>query len=102
MFDQIREKYSEFLKRSPGERFIREYESRNELRKKQSGWKSKAYIAFAVLLILIGAFIGIFPGVPGLLLLLIGFLIIAARSSVAAKILDYFDLLVDIIRKKMK
>jgi hypothetical protein len=102
MLDKLRKKYSQFLNRPPGKRFIREYERNEVLRKNQPGWKSKIYIGFGILLILMGFLIGLFPGAPGILLSLIGFLIISARSAIAAKILDLIDLLIHLLRKKIK
>lgn len=86
MFAQWREEWNWLRRQTPGERFQAFYQSRQERRQ---GSAVTAVVAFALLLV--GAVMLVIPG-PGLLVMALGFALLASQSQGLARRLDGLEL----------
>lgn len=90
MWEKLKNGYREFKEREPGARFIRTYER----------WQHRTRGSIATILILTlsailmvgGLLLALIPGVPGIVLGLLGFALIATRSRRVATWLDWTEL----------
>ena len=85
-FARLRDTYRFLIAGQPGQRF----RALNERRRGQP--RTPAGIAIGASLVLIGLFLSLPPGIPGFLLWIPGFGILAARSRALARWLDQGEL----------
>jgi hypothetical protein len=89
MWKNLRRGYRQFKVDEPGERFLNLYE---RWRERSKGPAATVLIVLAgVVLIAGGLFLGLVPGVPGIVLGLLGFALIATRFRRMAIWLDWAE-----------
>lgn len=95
---RLRKQWTEFKRSKPGERFADRYERNRRSRADQS-WAMSALMWTAGFgLLLVGLFFCVFPG-PGIPFLFAGGALVASRSRVAARFLDWCELKLRVIMR---
>ena len=88
---------------TPGHRFIDHYErSRRDENPRKTLWKTVAYVAAGIALLVIGAFLSLVPGVPGILLAVPAVGLLVARLRFFAIWLDRMEVVGRRIWKKLR
>ena len=89
MFNHLKEDFRLLRTGEPGRRFIDHYRRhRASESKRETRWKTAAYIAGAILLLIIGTLLGFVPGVPGIILTIPAVGLLVARLKFFARFLD--------------
>jgi len=100
MWNKLKRSYRQFQKDEPGERFLNTYERSREHSK---GPLATILIIVAGAVLIVGGFLlGLIPGVPGIVLGLVGFALIATRSRRIAIGLDWTEVKVRSIGKRCR
>ena len=86
----LKQQWCDLKKGRPGHRFQDRYEENKRGRADESALRRWIQPAAGVVLFAAGVFFCIFPG-PGLPLLLVGAMLLAERSRVMARTLDWFE-----------
>lgn len=88
---------------TPGRRFIDHYErSRRTEDPRKTRWKTVAYVAAGIALLVFGAFLSLVPGVPGILLAIPAIGLLVARLRFFAVWLDKLEVIARRIWKKLR
>jgi len=90
LWQKLKHGYREFAESKPGHRFIETYERWKDSTK--DPLVGAALIATGILLILGGLFLALIPGVPGIVLGVLGFALIATRFRRMAIWFDWTEL----------
>lgn len=89
VLNKLKEDFRKLKKGEPGRRFIDHYRRhRKSESRRETGWKTAAYIAAAVVLLTIGALLSLVPGVPGIVLGIPAIGLLVARLKFFARFLD--------------
>ena len=89
MWKKLKRSYRQFREDNPGERFLNAHERWRE--HSRGPLATIVVIGVGALLIVGGLLLGLVPGVPGILLVLVGFALIAARFRRMAIWLDWSE-----------
>jgi O-antigen/teichoic acid export membrane protein len=89
MWNKLKRGYRQFKEDEPGARFLNTYQRSREHSKGPAA--TILIIVAGALLIVGGFFLGLVPGVPGIVLGLLGFALIATRFRRMAKWLDWTE-----------
>ena len=88
---------------TPGHRFIDHYErSRRDEDPSKTRWKTVAYVAAGIALLVVGALLSLVPGVPGIVLAIPAIGLLVARLRFFAVWLDRTEMLGRRIWKKVR
>lgn len=91
MFARIKEDYKRLINAVPGRRFRDYYDYRKGHKKP---WQRMVYISAGSVLIVLGFFLSLPPGIPGFLLWVPGLGLLVQQSKVLAILLDKAEVLV--------
>jgi hypothetical protein len=87
LLEKIKQAYRQFASDQPGQRFVHLYERRG--RKGKQLWLCVVAVSSGILLILMGSFLSLVPGVPGIVLGALGLALIATRFRRVAIWVDW-------------
>lgn len=77
---------------TPGKRFIEHHERHRQSEDpKKARWKTAAYVAAGLVLLVVGALLSLVPGVPGIILGIPAIGLLVARLRFVAVLLDRFE-----------
>jgi hypothetical protein len=89
LLQKIKQEFREIRKGEPGRRFLDHY---RRTQRRENGqkplWKTIGYVTVGLVLVICGLAISLPPGLPGFLLWIPGFALLAARFKPLAKVLD--------------
>ena len=95
VFKKFKEDFARLKKGEPGKRFIEHHRRhRASESKRESGWKTAAYITAALVLLTAGALLSLVPGVPGIILGIPAIGLLVGRLRFFAVFLDRSELFV--------
>lgn len=95
LFSSLKDDVKRLLRAEPGRRFTGHYRQ-HRLRegRRETAWKSTAFIVLGSLLLFAGLLLSIPPGIPGFVLWLPGLVLMVARLKGFAVLLDRSELVV--------
>lgn len=90
---KLKDDFAKVKHGEPGKRFIDHYRRHRETEsKREAGWKTAAYIAAAIVLLIIGALLSLVPGVPGIVFGIPALGLLVARLKFFAVFMDRAEL----------
>ncbi len=102
-FEKLKADAARIKRGTPGHRFIDHYErSRRDEDPRKTRWKTVAYVAAGIALLVFGAFLSLVPGVPGILLAIPAIGLLDARLRFFAVWLDRMEVMGRRMWKKMR
>lgn len=99
---KMMKRYRQMAEAQPGERFMDQYERRQEKAGKgEAKWRGPIFISGGILLFVIGLLLSIPPGVPGFLLWVPALGLIVARSYFLANLFDRSEIFINKLIQKL-
>jgi hypothetical protein len=89
LINKFKKDVADLRKGTPGKRFIEHYERHRQSENPQkTKWKTAAFVAGGIILIVVGALLSLVPGVPGIILGIPGIGLLVARLRFVAVGMD--------------